>query len=107
MRGDTLRRSLLLRHTTADCNDKRRIPPFQRFCDPYIPERPPLRRVAYAAGVEDEDIRLLGVFGALVARARKKSRELFGLVDIHLTAVGHYLVLHVPPVRARAARNLP
>jgi hypothetical protein len=49
--------------------------------------------LTHRAGVEDDDVRLVGALGgADVARVLQQSGQPLGVVDVHLAPVGAYLV---------------
>ncbi len=87
-------RALLARHAAADADHQPRALGLERLPAPELREHLLLRLLAHGAGVEQDEVRLLGGTHALVAAlGTEHLRHLRGVVLVHLTAVGVYVNL--------------
>jgi len=86
---DLLRHAGLLHHAAAYADQKPGLFLLQFLQPRHVAQRPALGVVPDAAGVEQHQIGLGAVFGLGHAHFFQKSRQLFAVVGVHLTAVGH------------------
>ena len=77
--------ALLLCHTTGDSNDEG-LGLLENVQSSEAVEHFFLRLFPHAAGIENDEIRFLIGAGRNVTKPPKTSRDLLGVVDIHLTA---------------------
>ena len=83
----------LLRHAAANRDDKLRIFAFEFFVHSDIAESVLFGVFSHATGVENNNVRVLGLFTLGVPHSAENPRNLFGFVNVHLTPVRMYNIV--------------
>lgn len=79
---------LLLRHAAAHADEHIRAAAFERLEGADVAENPILGMLPDGAGVEQDEIRVVGLLGEAEAHIRQHALDVFGIGDILLAAEG-------------------
>jgi hypothetical protein len=100
------RRAFLARHAAADADDEIGLLALQELHAAEIVEHALLRLFAHRAGVEQQNVRLVGIIRLLDAAFGEHVGHLVRIVLVHLTAEGAYVEL-LRHVSAACSRSSP